>query len=279
MSFTVTKFEQKLAMLTNRRDSISLVAQSQPRQQIAFFHLANEILQSRRRKDHLFRDAFQPHLPEAIRVFKPHATEDLTRRVTYLLEVWDQRAVFERGFVNVLREILGVPVEAIMPTAGDRGELIGSVAEIGWGARSAITAIPTDTCTDRLAALSMEVAANDRGRAEAEAKCSQLIKEVDHQFGQPATSVGHDLSDLVSSLERQRDELARLNSKRQTLIDQLRLVAHREQTKLDVNVSLLEKCETCLSQYNPKAQPISPAATVRTPSPERFTLDSPMHFD
>ncbi|KAJ1975689.1 hypothetical protein H4R35_003033 [Dimargaris xerosporica] len=271
--FSTQAFQEKLHKLTDTQDSISLLSQwmiyhrrhikeivetwydtlktASVRQQLTLFHLCNDVLQARRKKGHEYRDAFRVRLPEAVEAFKQHAPNSLLGRLVHVLDVWQERSVYDRAFVTKLHELLAVD-----------------------GARSP----KTDSQLGRLTRLDRQLSAAEAHDHQSDQKCMGLLAQLNARLNQgDGHPVDQLLPQVLNSWSQRQQELQKHVALRKDLIDTLTALLAQHQEKLTDVTKHLKDCELTLERLAPltSALPSQPhslrdksASTAhRSPSP------------
>ncbi|CAJ0759288.1 17104_t:CDS:2 [Entrophospora sp. SA101] len=73
---------------------------------LSFIYLCNDVCQNSRRKGPEFIQAFKKVLPEAIEHAYRHAVPHVQNSITRVINIWDEREVFDHDFIDQLRENL-----------------------------------------------------------------------------------------------------------------------------------------------------------------------------
>jgi hypothetical protein len=78
---------------------------------LALFYLANDVIQNCKRKNaRIFQDTFRQHLLAAIEFVKTDSNKKSIERV---IDVWAERNVYEKEFVNKLKDALNSKLHLI----------------------------------------------------------------------------------------------------------------------------------------------------------------------
>lgn len=97
-----------LWLLHHRKHSASIVKvwynelkkEKQARRLLNLIHLANDVIQNSRKKWPAFRDQFQGYLENAFAHIARHADSQIIPPLRRVIDVWEQRAVFDSEFLS-----------------------------------------------------------------------------------------------------------------------------------------------------------------------------------
>jgi regulator of Ty1 transposition protein 103 len=73
------------------------------KRKLLFIYLCNDVCQNSRRKGSEFVEAFRSVVPEAIEHAFHHATSDVQIRIRRVINVWEERQVFEKELIDELK--------------------------------------------------------------------------------------------------------------------------------------------------------------------------------
>ncbi|KAJ1983701.1 hypothetical protein H4R33_004652 [Dimargaris cristalligena] len=249
--FSVESYEEKLKKLFDTQDSISLLSQSNSRSKITYIHLANDVLQSGRKKGPEYPQEFKHRLPGVVKDFRKYATDSLRQKLERVLTVWEQRSVYDPAFVRQLRDLLnskaagGPSPGRPTPPNSHNGTTpsYSSYTEIKTINRPSspvrVIGKPTESL-DKLIALNGQVALGERQIQYSEEKCIKVLKELDSQLANPNGSVDNVLPGVVESWQRRQEELQAHVAKRQQLIGILESTLLSHQEKLLKNLAEIQ---------------------------------------
>ncbi|KAJ1659639.1 Regulation of nuclear pre-mRNA domain containing protein 1B [Dispira simplex] len=228
--FSTEIFKDKLRKLTDTQDSISLLSHSNSRQQLTYLHLANDVLQASRKKGTEYRDEFQKALVDVIKNFKKSAPEALLTRMKRVLDVWEERAVYDKAFVHKLRDILGIRPgsPSVKPTYSKNGDSL-----------------------DKLIALNGQVSLGERQNKHSEEICIKMLTELNQRLASTDPSIEDILPKVVDGWVKRHAYLKAHITKRQQLIEVLQATLASQQEKLMENLTSLQDCELSLSHLAP----------------------------
>ncbi|KAJ1975372.1 hypothetical protein H4R34_004363 [Dimargaris verticillata] len=247
--FSTQAFQEKLHKLTDTQDSISLLSQwmiyhrrhikeivetwyevlktASVRQQLTLFHLCNDVLQARRKKGQEYRDAFRVRLPEAVEEFKQHAPNPLLGRLVHVLDVWQERSVYDKAFVAKLHELLAVDGT---PSPKPDGQL------------------------SRLTRLDRQLSAAEALDRQSDQQCMGLLAQLNARLnqgdGQPVDQL---LPQVMHGWNQRQHELQKHVALRRDLIDALTALLVQQQEKLTGVTKQLKDCELTLERLAPLA--------------------------
>ncbi|PKY55196.1 DUF618-domain-containing protein [Rhizophagus irregularis] len=71
---------------------------------VSFIYLCNDVCQNSRRKGPEFIREFRKVLPDAVEHAYRHATADVQNKIRRVVNIWEEREVFDRDFLNELRK-------------------------------------------------------------------------------------------------------------------------------------------------------------------------------
>ncbi|GBB91820.1 hypothetical protein RclHR1_01920024 [Rhizophagus clarus] len=71
---------------------------------VSFIYLCNDVCQNSRRKGPEFIREFRKVLPDAIEHTYRHATADVQNKIKRVINIWEEREVFDKDFLNELRK-------------------------------------------------------------------------------------------------------------------------------------------------------------------------------
>ncbi|KAJ3164358.1 Regulation of nuclear pre-mRNA domain-containing protein 1A [Geranomyces variabilis] len=98
---------QKLNRLQDTQDSINTLSQSAPSRKLAYLYLANDVVQSSRRKGEDFVREFAKVFPEALPHAFRHSGPEVQLKIGRILGILEQRKIYTPEFVQSIKDNLG----------------------------------------------------------------------------------------------------------------------------------------------------------------------------
>ncbi|KAJ3170107.1 Regulation of nuclear pre-mRNA domain-containing protein 1A [Geranomyces variabilis] len=98
---------QKLNRLQDTQDSINALSQSAPSRKLAYLYLANDVVQSSRRKGDEFVREFAKVFPEALPHAFKHSPPEVQLKIGRILGILQQRRIYTSQFVDSIKDSLG----------------------------------------------------------------------------------------------------------------------------------------------------------------------------
>ncbi|CAI2166707.1 13449_t:CDS:2 [Funneliformis geosporum] len=204
---------------------------------VSFIYLCNDVCQNSRRKGPEFVREFRKVLPDAIEHTYRHATADVQNKIRRVVNIWEEREVFDKDFLDELRRnFLGTN----SPQSGssmakrqiDKQTKAGTSMSPPPG-RSDIAKLVTTTHT----IVDLETVIQEYGR-----KVAKLWTEIMEAEEKPGPSIlSQQLDYLLRVLIEQKNLITRNISNRTQFIIQMKEIIAQEEMKLRIdNKTLLD---------------------------------------
>ncbi|CAG8612565.1 33921_t:CDS:2 [Gigaspora margarita] len=196
---------------------------------LSFIYLCNDVCQNSRRKGLEFTQEFKKVLPDAIEHTYRHATADVQGIIRRVVNIWDEREIFDREFLDELRKRFTGP-----KTLKSEQRVI----------QSGHTA-PSLPCRPDIAKLTASVQSISESESivhEYKNKVTKIWSEVMEVEEKPSPSIlSQQLDHLLRLLTEHQNLVTKNISNRSQIINQLKEIIAQEEMRLRLdNKSLLD---------------------------------------